>query len=230
MPPNIRPGWCYTRVTEPATYKTISRACSRSNRLPSVWKSFRPNTKRWKRKSWLKKSLQPSSKLCRLEYETKEVRVLVAPGKKELQEIPGETETVTERILVKPARTYWKFGAQPIENIENADGDIICLLEEPAEYRTVTREVVKKKAPTTKLVETAAAVQDGEAAGHGQAADAPRRVTIPAEYRHHASSENGEVAAGKMDRCASRIQHGGKAGHRPHPPALSGARCSAAKT
>ena len=64
---------------------------------------------------------------------------------------PPVYENVTERILVKPAYTTWKKGRGPIEKINQATGEIMCLVEVPAEYRTVTKRVLKTPAGTKKV-------------------------------------------------------------------------------
>ena len=43
-------------------------------------------------------------------------------------------------MLVTPARTYWKKGRGPIERVDNATGEIMCLIEEPAVYKDVTKQ------------------------------------------------------------------------------------------
>jgi hypothetical protein len=61
-------------------------------------------------------------------------------------------ETVTEQVLVKPAQVLWKKGTGPLQRIDYATGEIMCLVEEPAVYTTVSKRVVKAPA-TTRSVE-----------------------------------------------------------------------------
>ena len=56
--------------------------------------------------------------------------------------IPAQYETKTERVKVKDARKYWKSGKGPITRVDQVTGEILCLVEEPAEYRTVTKQVL----------------------------------------------------------------------------------------
>jgi hypothetical protein len=49
---------------------------------------------------------------------------------------------------VKPATMVWKKGRGPIQRVDDATGEIMCLVEEPAVYKDVTRTVVKTPATT----------------------------------------------------------------------------------
>lgn len=53
-----------------------------------------------------------------------------------------EFEWVEERVLVKPARKEWKPGRGEVERVDNATGEIMCLVEVPAEYKTVRKRRV----------------------------------------------------------------------------------------
>lgn len=58
---------------------------------------------------------------------------VVSPAVTKTRNIVGGTRTVTQRELVKPAKTVWK---------RDKTGNIICLeLVEAAEYKTVTKEI-----------------------------------------------------------------------------------------
>ncbi|MGB1237591.1 MAG: peptidoglycan-binding domain-containing protein, partial [Pseudomonadales bacterium] len=94
--------------------------------------------------------------------------------------VPATYKTVTERVLVAPARTEWKKGRGPIQKIDSATGEIMCLVEIPAQYRTVTKRVVdtpasvrsvqipaKTKTITRRVIDTPATT---------------RSVAIPATY------------------------------------------------
>lgn len=71
---------------------------------------------------------------------------------------PTVYENVTEKVLVRDGYTTWKKGRGPIERIDNATGEIMCLVEVPPEYKTVTKRVIKTPASV-------------------------RQVEIPAEYK-----------------------------------------------
>ncbi len=104
-------------------------------------------------------------------FKTVTERVLAREAYDTIEEVsPAMYETVTERVLVSPARTEWRPSTGRIYGNAVADGsgelitksdaktgEIMCLVEIPAEYRTVTKRVLKAPAKT-------------------------RTTTIPAEY------------------------------------------------
>ena len=60
--------------------------------------------------------------------------------------------------MLKPAHKEWKKGRGPTERVDNTTGEIMCLVEVPAVYKTVRKQIMTTP-PTTK------------------------EVTIPAQYR-----------------------------------------------
>ncbi len=72
--------------------------------------------------------------------------------------VPAAYEWTEERVLDEPAHTTWKKGTGPIQRIDQGTGEIMCLVEVPATYKTVRKRILKS-APTT------------------------NRVDIPAEYK-----------------------------------------------
>lgn len=80
--------------------------------------------------------------------------VLVKPEHEELVRIiPARYEIETEQVLVKPARQFWKKGEGPIQRVDEATGEILCLVEEPAVYKTVEkRTLVEPERPEYRTV------------------------------------------------------------------------------
>ncbi len=75
--------------------------------------------------------------------ETATQRIQVAEEQKVLNRIiPAKYETTTERIKIKEARQYWKAGHGPITKKNEVTGEILCLVEEPAEYKTIEKRVL----------------------------------------------------------------------------------------
>lgn len=67
--------------------------------------------------------------------------------------IPAKYQTTTERVKVKEARQYWKAGTGPITKKNEVTGEILCLVEEPAEYKTIEKRVlVSPEQPQYKMV------------------------------------------------------------------------------
>ena len=69
--------------------------------------------------------------------------------------VPAVYGTETEQVLVRAAHTVWKRGAPGPHDIvvpgslhAIATGEVLCLVEVPAEYRTITRQVVKQAETT----------------------------------------------------------------------------------
>ncbi|MFT7127607.1 MAG: hypothetical protein ACI9HX_001285, partial [Pseudoalteromonas tetraodonis] len=50
--------------------------------------------------------------------------------------MPTAYEDIEEKILVRAARTVWKQGTGPIQKIDEATGEIMCLIEEPVVHKT----------------------------------------------------------------------------------------------
>ena len=114
------------------------------------------------------------------QYEMVEETVLVKEASTELVEVPAVYETVEERIVDKPAHTIWKKGTGPIQRIDEATGEIMCLVEVPETYKVVTRTVMKS-APTTKVVEIPAEYQTVSVRKEVSAAS-EQRSAVPEEY------------------------------------------------
>jgi hypothetical protein len=83
-------------------------------------------------------------------------------------------------VLDRPEQTTWKKGRGPIEKIDNLTGEILCLVVEPATYKTITRTIVKKPA-STRQVDVPAVFKTIRK----QVLDTPPAVVktaVPAEY------------------------------------------------
>ncbi|PIE46302.1 MAG: hypothetical protein CSA44_00420 [Gammaproteobacteria bacterium] len=105
---------------------------------------------------------------------------------------------VSEKVLVKPAYTTWKRGTNPItgsgtpystvkkngdvvSKYDKTTGEIMCLVEVPAEYKTIKKQIVasppttvkkmlpaKYKTVTKRVVATPATT---------------KKITVPAQYK-----------------------------------------------
>ncbi len=172
MSDNVQPGQCYAEYTIPAKSSTTtekmlkSEASSRIEVIPAT-------------------------------YTTAEERVLVSDASEKLVTVPATYETVTEKVLVKPAFTTWKVsecsggacqtGNVPnrvsgsVDRIDQSTGEIMCLIEVPAQYKTITKRVLKTPA-TTKTISTPAQYKVQKVRKLATAA-AERVVEIPATYQ-----------------------------------------------
>ena len=76
-------------------------------------------------------------------YETHTDRIQISEEQRVLDRIiPARYQTTTERIKIKEARQYWKAGHGPITKKDQVTGEILCLVEEPAEYKTIEKRVL----------------------------------------------------------------------------------------
>lgn len=85
-------------------------------------------------------------------YETVEETIVVKEASTRLVKVPATYKNVSKQVLVKPATTEWKKGTGPIQRIDSATGEIMCLVEVPAVYKTVTTRVVDTPETTETVV------------------------------------------------------------------------------
>jgi hypothetical protein len=141
--PNAAPGECFARAHYEAEYRTdteqvLKRAATRNVKvIPARFVEAEEVVTI--REASTKLELVPAT------YKTVTEGIVVAPASKRLETIPGGMESVTERVLVQPARSVWKRGVNiaGLPTKQDADGEVLCLVEEPAVYKTVTRQVRK---------------------------------------------------------------------------------------
>lgn len=124
---SARVGMCFHEHYVPATYRTESD-------------------------NVLVKAATETVNIIPAQYETVEKRVLVREASTKLVTVPAEYGVEEEQIIDKPAHTIWKKGTGPIQRIDEATGEIMCLVEVPATYKTVKRTVLVSPA-TTQTVE-----------------------------------------------------------------------------
>ncbi len=114
------------------------------------------------------------------EYRWVEKQVLVSEASSRLEEIPAVYDTVTEEVIDVPAHTVWKKGTGPIQKLDAATGEIMCLVDIPATYKTVSRTVLVSPA-TTREIEIPAVydtIKVRELVSNAKEV----RTTVPAEY------------------------------------------------
>ncbi len=155
LPPNAKAGECYARVFIPPQYETVTKtvlAKEASSKLVTSKPVYE-----WVEERVLVKEPSKRVELIPAKYDWVEEQVLVQEASEELIVEPAVYRNEEERVLVREAYTTWKKGRGPIERIDEATGEIMCLVEVPAEYKTVIKKVVATPATT-------------------------RTVTIPAKY------------------------------------------------
>ena len=138
--------------TIPATYKTVTTqelvtpATTKTERIPATYKSVT-------RQVPADDPAPARTETTPAEYETVTEQVLVKPGETKTVTIPAVYETVTERVKVRDSYTEWKpggkvyaigaeaLGGTILANRVTSSG-VMCLVEIPAEYKTVTKRVL----------------------------------------------------------------------------------------
>lgn len=161
FPPTPKPGQCFARVLTPATYGTqtdkvvVREASERIEVTPPQFAVV--DEKVLVQEAYERTVITPA------EYGTKTEKLLVKPASSRLVATPPEYKTVTERVIDTPATTVWKRGSAVVDGalqtrIDNSTGDIMCLVDVPATYKTISKVVLAKPAGT-------------------------KEVAIPAEYR-----------------------------------------------
>ena len=156
LPPKAKAGECYARVFIPATYKTETEQILKreaSERLVTI-----PAKHEWVEEQVMVRAASERIEVVPATYEWVQERVLVKEASTRLESVPPVYKAVSEQVLVKPAHTVWKKGTGPLQRVDHATGEIMCLVEVPAVYKTVTKRVMKTPATS-------------------------RSVQIPAEYR-----------------------------------------------
>lgn len=181
MPPAAEPGECFARVlipevtevqteqvidtperTEikviPASYETVTEqvlvkeATTESRILPPVYETITEQV--------LVKEASVELRNIPATYKTVTEQVLVEAERSETTVVPATYETYTEQVMIRPAYTTWKpgsglygrstvAGAQGLGEV--ATGELLCRVEVPAEYDTVTRTRIAT-AETTETV------------------------------------------------------------------------------
>ena len=149
LPPAAKAGECYARDFVPQQDKPISKTVLKreaSARVETV-----PARYEWVEQKVLTREASQQLKVIPAKYGWKEEQVMVREASTKLVEQPAVYENVEEKILVREGYTTWKKGRGPIERIDNATGEIMCLIEVPAQYKTVVKKVVKTPASVRKV-------------------------------------------------------------------------------
>lgn len=199
FPPNARPGECYARILLPEKYTSAEERVlvkEASETVSIVPASYETVTERV-----LVKEASSKLEVVPATYETVSERVMVRPASKKIVQVPGTFRTVSERVLDKPAYTVWKKGSpgnfgsgtNVVSQSVNGTGEVMCLVEVPASYKTISKQVVDTP-PGTRTVDTPAEYKTIKRRVLKTPAST-REINIPAEY--------GTVEVTKLVRPAS---------------------------
>jgi len=155
FPPNPKAGECYARVLIPAEYKSVSErimtrdASERIEVIPARYEMAEERV--------LVKEASTKLEIVPAVYGEVSEQVIVKPASTKIVQVPAEYETVTEQVLDKAAHTVWKKGpaaAQSSNVLSQATtdtGEIMCLVEVPATYKTIQKRVLVSPARTDEI-------------------------------------------------------------------------------
>jgi hypothetical protein len=151
-----KPGMCFHEHYRPARYETVEQQVLVSDADTRV-------------------------KVSAPKYRWVEKRVMVSEPSYRIEKVPAVYEWTEEKVIDTPAHTTWKKGTGPIQKIDEATGEIMCLVEVPATYKIVRKRVLKTPATTRKVeipakyktIKVRELVQDAEVA----------KQEIPARYK-----------------------------------------------
>lgn len=179
FPPNAKPGECYARVLIPATYKTTTEDVLLKETSEVL--EIIPAKYEWVTERVLVK--EASTKLVEVPetYKWVEEKVLVKPASTILEKVPAKYDWQEEKILEKPAHTVWKKGNGLIEKVDNTTGEIMCLVEVPAQYKTIKKRVLISP-ETTRTIEISAEYETVKVKRIDTEATT-RTIEAPAEYK-----------------------------------------------
>jgi len=156
FPMKAKAGECYAKVFIPAKYKTVSEKV-------------------------LKQEASEKIEIIPARYEWVTEKVLEKEATRKFVEVPARYEWVEEKVLEKEAHQVWKKGRGPIEKVDNSTGEIMCLVEIPASYTTLKKQVLKEAARVDEI-EIPATYKTVKVMREIQPAQT-RRVPIPARYQ-----------------------------------------------
>lgn len=179
LPPNARPGECYARVFVPPEYKNVTKTVVK--REAGVKIETTPAEYEWVEEDVLVKEAFEKLEIIPAEFKWVEEQVLVKPAGEKLVAVEAEYDTVEERVLVRDGYTTWKKGRGPIEKIDHGTGEIMCLVNVPPEYKTMTKRVLVRPAGVKK-VEVPAEYATVKKEILVKAAET-RKIEVPAEYK-----------------------------------------------
>lgn len=179
LPPEAKPGDCYARVFVPPTYRTVSE--QRLKRGASERVEVIPAKYKWVEEQVLVKGASERLETIPAQYEWVEEQVLVKEASSRLEEVPAKYDWVEEQVLVEEAHTTWKKGRGLIEKIDNTTGEIMCLVEIPAAYKTVKQKVMVTP-PTTRKIEIPAKYETVKKKIMVKP-PTTRKIEIPADYK-----------------------------------------------
>ena len=223
--PDAKPGECYARLWVPAAYEEqaetiqVREASQRIEATPAKyeWRNEQvliqeegekliPVPAKYEKvtEQVLIKEASERIKIIPAKYEMRTEKIVVNEGGEKIIPVPAKYETVEEKVMIKAGFTTWKKGQGAYQRVDNATGEIMCLVEVPPVYKTVKKRVLLSPA-TTKKITTAPKYRTIQK----RVLIEPARVVkeeIPAEYRTISKLVLKEPATTKSVKIAAKYQ------------------------
>jgi len=144
VPSNTRMGQCYAQVFVPPVFER--KEVQELKREAAEQVEVVPAKYEWTEQTVMVQEPTERIEVVPETYEWVEEQVLVKPASTRMEVVQAEYEVVKEDVVVKPAHSVWKKGAGPFQRIDHATGEIMCLLEQPPTYTTVSKQLLKQPA------------------------------------------------------------------------------------
>jgi peptidoglycan hydrolase-like protein with peptidoglycan-binding domain len=148
FPPNAEPGKCYAKVLIPTKYKIVKEEVIKHEAFEKIF--VIPAQWDWEEKKVMVKEATEKLEIIPATYKIVEEKVEIVPPTVKFTTVKPVFGTVEEKIIDKPERTIWKKGSGLLDKVEGTTGDIMCLVNEPATYKTIKKQVLKTPATVKK--------------------------------------------------------------------------------
>ena len=164
-PPSANPGECFARVLIPETTEVVTEQVV--DRPESTEVKVIPATYGTETQQVLVKEETVKYTVIPATYETVTEQVVIEPESTKTVVVPAKFETYTEQVLVRDAYSTWKPGAglygrgaagtgtaaADPNGAGVATGELLCRIEVPAQYDTVTRtRLVQPETTETQVI------------------------------------------------------------------------------
>ena len=144
-PPESDAGTCYARVLIPETTNVVTEQVV--DRPEGTEIKLIPATYETVTEQVLVKEESKDVSVIPATFETVTEQVLVTPERTDTVVVPAQYETYSEQVMTRAAYTTWKPGnglyGRAIDASASANGvstgELLCRVEVPAQYETVTR-------------------------------------------------------------------------------------------
>ena len=146
-PSAANPGECYARVRIEPQYEPFTESVVTGDSYESY--DVRPPVLDQTVTEYLSREAGMRYIVTEPVYDTVVEQIQVRPAYVEYVVEPAVHDQVTEQVMVREPRLVWQAGRVPGAQMTRYDpetGEVWCLIEEPGEYRTVTRNVVVRPA------------------------------------------------------------------------------------